>query len=216
MLTFRTAALVVILWAALGCSTDSTEEPGPVAAVEGQGLQPFDEHEVDEHEVDGSVGPLPSVEPLPSLCSGVNTAVADRSGLGDVLRRRGLASHVTSEAANGLGSVGTVLCYSDDIEGSVAVVLSSSENETGIALTNDLSWLNGLRGMQGSGARVLRNPAPGVSDHLSVVLGPSTSTPAGADGASGESSSPDTDALVHIDTLLKGCRHREARGLPLS
>lgn len=95
--------------------------------------------------IDGGYGaPIPRNASLPTLCDGINAAVSGRSGLGDILRSRGLADRVPSEMASRLGRVGTVRCYADNLEGKLAVVLLNQQRGAGVAITNDRSWIDVL------------------------------------------------------------------------
>lgn len=95
--------------------------------------------------VDGGSGStIPRPASLPTLCDGVNAAVAARSGLGELLRSRGLSDQVPHPAASRLKRLGTVRCYADNIEGKLAIVLLNQRQGSGIAITNDRSWVNEL------------------------------------------------------------------------
>ena len=92
----------------------------------------------------GSSGAVPRIVPLPTLCDGVNDAVAAGSGLDEVLRSRGLTDQVPHKAASRLERLGTVRCYSDNLAGKIAIVLLNQSQGSGIAISNDSSWVSEL------------------------------------------------------------------------
>jgi hypothetical protein len=92
----------------------------------------------------GSGAPIPRNASLPTLCDGINAAVSERSGLGEILRSRGLADQIPSKAASRLGRLGTVRCYADNLEGKLAIVLLNQQRGAGVAITNDRSWVDEL------------------------------------------------------------------------
>ncbi len=98
--------------------------------------------------VDGFEGSIEDhLGSLPSLCEGMSEAIESRSGLGDLLLARGLIDEIPVPAATQLGTVGTVHCYSDDIEGKIAIVLLNESRETNIVIANDRVWANSVKSM---------------------------------------------------------------------
>ena len=138
------------------------------------------------YHVDGpSTSPVPTDAAIPSMCDGIAPAVGARTGLGTALRSKGLLDEIPAAALSRLGSLGTVHCYSDDIEGKLAVVLLNSRRGKAIVLANDQSWADGLRSSLTSEDGVSMLPS---ADDIDIFIGNTSATPG----------LPST----HIDTIL--------------
>lgn len=140
------------------------------------------------YNVDGpSPTPVQSDAAIPSMCDDIASAVGARTGLGETLRSKGLVDRIPADAASRLGSLGTVHCFSDDLDGRLAVVLLNSQHGKAIVLTNDKSWSDGLRNYLTNEDGVSMLPS---ADTMDIFIG---NTPAESDLT-----------FVHVDTMLGG------------
>ena len=96
--------------------------------------------------VDGYEGTIPDdIGSLSSLCGGLDGAIKSRSGVGALLLARGLVDTIPVSAATQLGTIGTIHCYSDDIEGKIVIMLLNESRDTSVAISNDQLWAASIK-----------------------------------------------------------------------
>ena len=77
---------------------------------------------------------------LPSKCGGVTTALHKGLSLERALTSLDIPTRIDTALIESLGPVANVRCISDDVAGSVVVVIDGSGHREGIVLTNSLSF----------------------------------------------------------------------------
>lgn len=152
-------------------------------AIAAQLIRP---NEADIYNVDGpSINSVPTGAARASMCDGIAPAVGARTGLGEALRSKGLLDEIPAGALSRLGSLGTVHCYSDDLDGKVAVVLLNSSRGKAIILANDRSWADGLHSSLTNEDGVSMLPS---ASNMDIFIG-NTPTQSGL-------------TATHVDTIL--------------
>ena len=138
------------------------------------------------YNVDGpNINSVPTGAARASMCDGIAPAVGARTGLGEALESEGLLDEIPKDALSRLGNLGTVHCYSDDLNGKLAVVLLNSSRGKAIVLANDQSWADGLHSNLTNEDGVSMLPS---ASNIDVFIG-NTATKSGL-------------PATHVDTIL--------------